>query len=130
APLVADAVRHRPSRSGSGPSRSDGPLRGGLANHAFGREALQGACAVQRSESRDRNPAVGDDDLTTSPSSIEPIAEVRAQLGHGYLHTVNCTLAERRFVHVTTECGNDDLRDWRFVATSALASSELACGTC
>jgi len=94
APLVADPVRHRPPRSRPGPSRSDGPLRGGLANHAFGRETLQGACAVQRSESRDGNPAVGDDDLTTSPSSIEPIAEVRAQLGHGYIHTVNRTLAE------------------------------------
>jgi hypothetical protein len=69
-------------------------MRCGLANHAFGCETLQGACAVQRSESRDRNPAVGDDDLTTSPSSIEPIAEVRAQLGHGYIHTVNCTLIE------------------------------------
>ncbi|OIN22004.1 hypothetical protein A3649_16175 [Mycobacterium ulcerans] len=46
-------------------------MRGGLADHAFGRESLQDACVVQRSESRDRNPAVGDDDLTTSPNSIE-----------------------------------------------------------
>lgn len=93
-PLVADPVRHRPPRSGPGPARSDGPLRGGPPNHAFGSETLQGACAVQRSESRDRDPTVGDDDLTTSPSSIEPIAEVRAQFGHGYIHIVNCTLTE------------------------------------
>jgi hypothetical protein len=53
-------------------------LRGGLANHAFGRETLQGACAVQRGQSRDRNPTVGDDDITTRPRSFEPIAEVRA----------------------------------------------------
>jgi hypothetical protein len=86
--LVADPVRHRPPRSRPGPSRSDGPLRGGLANHAFGRETLQGACAVQCRQSSDRNPTVGDDDLTTSPRSIEPIAEVRAQLGHGYFHTL------------------------------------------
>lgn len=69
-------------------------LRGRLANHAFGRETLQGVCAVQRSESCDRNPTFGDDDLATGPSSIEPIAEVRAQLGHGYIHTLNCTLTE------------------------------------
>lgn len=94
APLVADPVRHRPLRSGPGPSRGYGPLRGRLANHAFGRETLQGVCAVQRSESCDRNPTFGDDDLATGPSSIEPIAEVRAQLGHGYIHTLNCTLTE------------------------------------
>ncbi|ORW11398.1 hypothetical protein AWC14_19100 [Mycobacterium kyorinense] len=87
-------VRYRPPRSGPAPTRSDGPLRGGLANHAFSRETRQGACAVHRSESRDGYPAVGDDDLVTSPNSIEPIAEVRAQLGHGYLHTVNRTLTE------------------------------------
>ncbi len=73
---------------GRGPDRpaATGRCAVASADHAFGRETLQGACAVQRSESRDGNPAVGDDGLTTSPS-IEPIAEVRTQLGHGYTHT-------------------------------------------
>ncbi len=93
-PAVADLVADRFGESGPGPSRGYGPLRGRLANHAFGRETLQGVCAVQRSESCDRNPTFGDDDLATGPSSIEPIAEVRAQLGHGYIHTLNCTLTE------------------------------------
>ncbi len=92
ATLLADDVSHRSLRLRPGPTAGDRAGRSrGSTDHAFGGQTVEDRSGVERNDSGDGRPPIGDDDVVAVTRSVDPLTEVGSEFRHGNIHEAKCT---------------------------------------
>jgi len=63
----------------------------GSTDHAFGGQTVEDRSGVERNDSGDGRPPIGDDDVVAITRSVDPLTEVGSQFRHGNIHAPKCT---------------------------------------
>jgi hypothetical protein len=115
APIFADDVREGPPRPR--PRRCCRALSGpGPADHSLGGQPFQRRRGGQAKQPCDWHSPVGNDDLVTTTSLIEPDAEIGPEFGDGDVHESKCTL---RYLGKCTFVPEDRPASWAPGAASS-----------
>ena len=71
-----------------GSTASDRSARpGGATDDALGSETVNDWSGVERDNSSDRRPSIGDDDVVAITRSVDPLPEVSSEFRDRYIHT-------------------------------------------